>query len=235
MDKEKSGPSWATLIVVALIFAGMAALWRFTPLGDLVTAEHVVEWAHDFAGRSWAPLVVLVAYTPACFVMFPRPLITLFSVVAFGAWLGFVYAMSGILIAAIATYYAGRLLDPATVRKLAGTKLTRVSEVLRQRGLIAVTALRLVPLAPFAVEGLVAGAIRIKLWHLTLGTAIGILPGTLVTTVFGDQLEEALRNPAGINYWLLAGVAVVFIVGMLIVRKWFAKQIAKPRAALRNA
>jgi uncharacterized membrane protein YdjX (TVP38/TMEM64 family) len=167
--------------------------------------------------------------------MFPRPLITLFSVVAFGAWLGFAYAMSGILIAAVATYYTGRLLDRSTVRRLAGKKLNQVSEVLRKRGLVACTALRLVPVAPFAVEGLVAGAIRIKLFDFTLGTAIGILPGTLATTVFGDQLEAALRDPAEINYWLVAGAALLLIVAILVVRKWFNVQIGKQRAALSNA
>ena len=32
--------------------------------------------------------------------LFPRALITLFGVIAFGPWLGFAYAMSGILLAA---------------------------------------------------------------------------------------------------------------------------------------
>ena len=235
MAKEKSGPAWGTFVAVALVFAALTAVWRFTPLGELVTADRVIEWARDFAGRPWAPIVVLVAYTPACFIMFPRPLITLFSVVAFGAWLGFAYAMSGILIAAVATYYAGRLLSRSTVRRLAGKKLNEVSEVLRKRGLVACTALRLVPVAPFAVEGLVAGAIRIKLFDFTLGTAIGILPGTLATTVFGDQLEAALRDPSEINYWLVAGAVLLLVVAILIVRKWFSVQIGKQRAALSNA
>ena len=39
--------------------------------------------------------------------MFPRPLITLFAVIAFGPWLGFVYSMTGILLAALVTYYVG--------------------------------------------------------------------------------------------------------------------------------
>nr|ALS89226.1 SNARE associated Golgi protein [uncultured bacterium] len=245
MKSEKSGPSWVTFLVLALIIAGLAAMWRFTPLGELVTADKVMEWAREFARRMewarefarrpWAPLVVLLAYTPACFIMFPRPLITLFSVVAFGAWMGFAYAMAGILIAALATYYIGRLLDRSTVRRLAGTKLNQVSEVLRKRGLIACTALRLVPVAPFAVEGLVAGAIRIKLWHFMLGTALGILPGTLATTVFGDQMEAALRDPAEINYWLVAGAALLLVVAILVVRKWFSVQIGKQTAALSNA
>jgi uncharacterized membrane protein YdjX (TVP38/TMEM64 family) len=150
--------------------------------------------------------------------------------VAFGAWLGFAYAMGGILLAAIASYFAGKMLDRETVRRLAGTRLNQVSEKLRERGLLAITALRLVPMAPFAVEGLVAGAVRIKLWHLVLGTFIGMLPGTLATTVFGNQLETALRDPAEINYWLLGGIVLVLGAGVLVVRRWLFKAPA-PQAS----
>ena len=59
---------------------------------------------------------------------------------------------------------------------MAGRKLNDIIHVLRRRGLIAITALRLVPLAPFTVEGVVAGAVGIKLWHFMVGTAIGMLP-----------------------------------------------------------
>jgi phosphatidylserine/phosphatidylglycerophosphate/cardiolipin synthase-like enzyme/uncharacterized membrane protein YdjX (TVP38/TMEM64 family) len=230
LDTESGGPAWFPIALAAVVLAGLAAAWRFTPLADLITAERVMTLARDFAGRPWAPFIVLAAYTPASVIMFPRPLITLAAVVAFGAWLGFAYAMGGILIAAVASYVAGRMLDRETVRRLAGARLNQVSEKLRERGLLAVTALRLVPMAPFAVEGLVAGAVRIKLWHLTLGTFIGMLPGTLATTVFGNQLEAALRDPAEINYWLLAGIVVVLGVGVLVVRRWLFKP-THPRAA----
>lgn len=220
MNAEKSGPAWGAFLWVAIVIAGLTAVWQLTPLAEVATADRVIALARDIGGRWWAPLMVLAVYTPACIVMFPRPLITLFTVLAFGAWLGFVYAMSGILVAALATYLTGRLLDRATVRRLAGRKLNQVSEMLRKHGLLAITALRLVPLAPFAVEGLVAGAIRIKLWQYTLGTAIGLLPGTLTTTVFGDQLETALRDPSEINYWLVTGIVIFFAIAVLMVRRW---------------
>jgi uncharacterized membrane protein YdjX (TVP38/TMEM64 family) len=223
---DRTGPAWGKLGLIALFIAGLAAMWRYTPLAVLVTPERIIDWAEAFAGQPWAPFLVLAAYTPACFVMFPRPLITLFAVVAFGPWLGFTYGMSGILIAALVTYLTGLLLDRRTVRRIAGSKMNSVAEVLRQHGLIAITALRLVPLAPFAVEGIVAGSIRIKLWHFMLGTALGMLPGALVATVFGEQLEAALRD-GRINYWLIAAIGAIFVVGTLAVRRWFKKEIER--------
>jgi phospholipase D1/2 len=155
--------------------------------------------------------------------MFPRPLITLFAVVAFGPWLGVASALAGILIAAVSNYFVGRLMNRSTVRRLSGEQLNRVSEVLRKRGLVAMTAVRLVPIAPFAVVGLVAGAIRVRLVHFVVGTLLGMLPGAVVTTVFGEQLQAALRDPSQINYWLIFGVVAIFAVGIYTVRRWLFK------------
>jgi phospholipase D1/2 len=92
--------------------------------------------------------------------------------------------------------------------------------------LVAMTAVRLVPIAPFAVVGLVAGAIRVRLVHFVVGTLLGMMPGAVVTTVFGDQLQAALRDPSRINYWLIFGVVATFAAGIYAVRRWlFATQL----------
>jgi hypothetical protein len=50
--------------------------------------------------------------------------------------------MTGILAAALATYYAGGALPHQTVKRLAGEKLDHMSRVLRQHGFFAVLAAR---------------------------------------------------------------------------------------------
>ena len=221
---EHKGPAWGKIVLITLVIACLAAAWRYTPLSEYVTAQRIIDWAQSVGDVRWAPLVVMMAYTPACFVMFPRPLITLFAVMAFGPVLGFIYSIVGILGAALATYYAGRALPKGTVRHVVGDKLNEMTEVLRRRGLLACFAMRIVPAAPFAVEGIAAGAVRIKLWHFSLGTVLGMAPGTLTTSVFGDQIQTALADPSKINYWLIGGVVLLFVVLILIVRRWFLKQ-----------
>jgi uncharacterized membrane protein YdjX (TVP38/TMEM64 family) len=157
---------------------------------------------------------------PAALVLFPRPLITLFAVVAFGPLFGFAYAYTGILVAAAATFWLGLKMDRNTVRRIAGVRLDRIARVMRLRGALAMTAVRLVPLGPFAVVNIVAGAIRIRLRDFLIGSAIGILPGTLVATVFGDQLVEGLRDPRAMNVWLILGMVVILGAGTLAVRRW---------------
>jgi len=221
---------WLRLASVAAVVGGLAALWKFTPLADFLDAQRITSWARQFGSAWWAPLAVMAAYTPACLTMFPRPLITLFAVVAFGPWWGFAYAIAGVELAAWVTYVAGQRLNRGTVRRLAGRKLNRIVDVLQRRGLLAITALRLVPLAPFALEGIVAGAVRIKPWHFLAGTALGLLPGTLATTVFGNELQSLFGEGGSVNYWLITAAVFLLALATWLVRRWLIRSAIDPRS-----
>ncbi|HUQ75943.1 MAG TPA: VTT domain-containing protein [Burkholderiales bacterium] len=221
-DKPEK-PAWGKLAVLAVVLIGLTALWRWTPLAHTVSADTILGWAKDFGSRWWAPLVLMASYTPACLVMFPRPLITLAAVIAFGPWMGFLYALTGIVASSVVTYYIGRRMRRDTVRRLSGPKLDRMIEVLKKYGLLAMTLLRLVPIAPFAVESIVAGAIRMKVWHVMVGTAIGLLPGTLATTIFGDAIETALTGTGDVNWWLVGGAIGLLAGGIVAVKRWFMR------------
>ncbi len=164
-----------------------------TPLAEYVTRENAAALGEFFAEHWWAPLVIILAYTPASFIMFPRWIITMAAVLAFGPWKGFVYAMTRRPDRRHRELHPGRFVDRDTVRRVAGKRLRPVTKFMRQRGLIAVTLVRLVPIAPFPVVNLVMGAMRVKLWHFVLGTFLGMLPGMLAD----DRALRPARGGAG--------------------------------------
>lgn len=221
---KRRRPPWGKIALAALALGALAAAWRYTELSELASPERIRSWAGAVRETPWAPLILIAAYTPAVFVLFPRPLLTVLAVLAFGPWLGFAYSMSGILVAALVTYCTGRFLRPETVERLAGDKGRKAGEVLREHGLAAIFALRMVPVAPFAVEGILAGGLRIRLWHFMLGTFAGMTPGVLAETVFGHQLAAALEDPAKINYAILAAVLAGFVLIAYLVRRWWTKR-----------
>ena len=226
----KDKPAWGKIAGLVAVVAALMALWRFTPLREVATAEAAIQWAKAFGELWWAPLLLMAAYTPACLVMFPRPLITLAAVLAFGPLLGFTYSLLGICASAAVTWWMGRHMRRDTVRRLAGPKLDRMIDVLKKHGLVAMTLLRLVPIAPFAVESIVAGAIGMKLWHVVLGTAIGLLPGTLTTTVFGDAIETAVTGAGAVNWWLVGAAVTLLAGGAWGVKRWFTRMERRMRA-----
>jgi phospholipase D1/2 len=208
------------LLAMALALTGVLTLvWRHTALADIVTPENVIAWVDGMSEKWWTPLVILLAYTPAMIIMFPRPLITLAAVVAYGPVVGGLLAMTGIEIASTAGYFAGRLMKEDTLHRWAGPKFEHVASFLKKRGLFATFTVRVLPVAPFAVVSAVAGALRLKLWHLIAGTFLGMFPGMFGTTLLSEQVAEALSTGT-VNWWIVAaGVAILASVA-LFARRW---------------
>jgi len=211
------------LIVVA---TALTLVWTHTPLNEYVTRENAAALGEFFAEHWWAPLVAILAYTPASFIMFPRWIITMTAVLAFGPWKGFVYAMTGVLIAGVASFIPGSFVGRDTVRRVAGKRLRPVTKFMRQRGLIAVTLVRLVPIAPFPVVNLVMSAMRVKLWHFVLGTFIGMLPGMLATTVLSEQLAAMLEEPRRVNFWISAATILALVTLAFFSQRYMRRNVA---------
>ncbi|HZZ94834.1 MAG TPA: VTT domain-containing protein [Usitatibacter sp.] len=207
------------IIVLAFI---LALVWTRTPLASWVTLERAAAWADWFTGRWWAPILVVAAYTPAAVLMFPRWIITIAAVMAFGPWRGFALGTAGMVIAAILTFLPGRIIGRERVQRFTGPRLRRIAHFLHRRGLLAVMMVRIVPVAPFPVVNLAMGALRVPLRHFVLGTLVGIMPGMLAATVLSDQLAAALEEPSSINAWAVA--AGVLIIGMLA---FFAQRVIR--------
>lgn len=222
--KAHRRPAWAKLALIALVAAALAAAWRFTPLAEIITPHNLARWARAAGGSRWTPLVLVLAFTPGAFLMFPRPVLTLVTILALGAGLGLACSMGGILLAALATYGAGRFLKRETVRRLAGDKFGDAARVLRGHGIAAIFAANMLPVPPFGLQGIMAGAIRIKLWEYMFGTFLSLLPGALMITAFGQQIRTALEDPSKVNYWLPALAAVGFGLFVYFGRRWAAKR-----------
>lgn len=208
-------------LAVAVLVGALAAAWKFTDLAEVVTADRVMGWLDSISGRWWAPVALVLAYTPAALVMFPRPLLTLAAVAVFGPLLGFAYAMAGVLLSAVVGWLAGRNIDERRIRRWAGPRLDRIKRVLRKEGLLAMAAVGLLPVAPFTIEMLVAGALRVKLHHVLGGVFIAMLPGMVGTTVLGHQFLATLHGDREMNRWVVgATIAVLAAIGFATQRWW---------------
>ena len=219
-------PAWIKLAPIALVTLVLFLVWRYTPLAEYVTVERIAGWARAVGGERWSVVPVIGAYTVAAFLMFPRPLLTLFAVISYGPWFGAVVAMTGIILAAFVSYRLGHALPKNTLRNVAGERFNDISKSLRGHGVAAGFAVSIAPVGPFPVVGMMAGAARIKLWQYLVGTAFGMAPGTLATTFFAEHIKDVLEDPSTINYWYVAAIVVVFAVIIAAVRWWMKRQAA---------
>ncbi|HIJ62051.1 MAG TPA: hypothetical protein HPQ04_05095 [Rhodospirillaceae bacterium] len=127
----------------------------------------------------------------------------------FGAATGSLYALLGALASAAFSYSLGRSLGRPVLRRLAGRRMQWLGRALLRHGVIALAALRLLPVASFASVSLAAGAQRLPAKTYFAGTAIGSLPVVVTFSLFGDRFAAQLQSPAPLNMLWLAMLAMV--------------------------
>ena len=217
-------PAWGKLGLILLAALALAAVWRYTPLAEWASRERILEWVRVARSTRWAPFALAAAYTPAAFIMFPRPLLSLLAIVAFGIWVGAACVAAGVLGAALATYSLGRLVPLPAVRRLAGAHFEELSTLLREHAVLAVFAANMLPTPPFAVQGMLAGAIRLQLWKYVAGTLLSLTPGLAALLVFGHQIITALEDPSKVSYAAIGGAVVGLALVVFLATRWLARQ-----------
>ncbi|WP_342240092.1 VTT domain-containing protein [Inquilinus sp. OTU3971] len=196
-------------IVVAALLLALA--WGATDLAGWIQPERLQQSLHGLAGTGWALPLVVAAFVLGGMVMFPVTVLIAATAAAYGAWPGLAYAGAGALASALAGYLVGLLAGEAALRAVMGPRLHRIRDGIARRGVIAVATIRLVPIAPFTLVNLVAGAARIPILDFTLGTAIGLAPGLLVLSTLGDRLLSILRDPSLAEIGVLLAVIAAWI------------------------
>lgn len=222
--RRRRRPAWGLMLAGCAVLAGLALAWRFTPLHDIVTPQNAAGWARYVRTMpgSWA--ILILSYTLAAAIMFPRPLLTLTTVIAFGPFEGTLYCAAGIMVAAMAFYSIGRYGSKAWVEKLAGDHTKTLEKVLREHGVGATFALNMVPAPPFAIQGMISGALRVPAWKYAAGSFLGMLPTLVGWAFFGRQVAASLEESEGsVSLWAIAAVAAAMIAVTIVVRRWFAK------------
>jgi len=190
-------------VVLAIAFVlALSLAWTMTPLAAWADPALWQGWFGALDGP-WAILAVIALFVLAGLVVFPVTLLIAATAAFFGLWPGFLYAGAGVLASALTTYGLGRWLGPNGLRQFFGPRVNFLVRSFARRGIPAVTLVRIVPVAPFSLINLAAGAIRIPVLHYTIGTVLGLAPGLGLMSLLGDNLSELLRRPS------LGGVAIV--------------------------
>jgi uncharacterized membrane protein YdjX (TVP38/TMEM64 family) len=223
MDAQARRKLWITGAAMGSVLAVLFCLWKFSPLGEMFSAEHVEDTLEAISGRWWTPWLLAALFTPAAVVMFPRPILTLAAVAVFGFAEGFAISMAGVLASAMVFYLAGRRIDEKNLERWAGKRIPRIRKLLKKEGLMAVTVVGLLPVAPFAIEMLIFGALRVKPWQVLVGVFLAMLPGMLGTTVLGHELMNAVRNGQSVNRVVVGVTVLALCVLVYVTHRWWKR------------
>lgn len=203
------------LLLVTLVALGLA--WQWLAHSGLLEATHLealarggLAWRHS----PWALPTLMAIYAGACLVMFPLSLLVAVTGLLFGPWWGFAYALAGTLAASALTWWVGRRLGREALLRHGGPRLRGLSRYLSRRGIRTMTLINLLPLAPFTLTNMLAGAFRLRFRDYLVGSTLGIVPGLAGVTLLGSQLGQLLTAESRQDLlWgglgLLAGIALL--------------------------
>lgn len=174
------------LAATALPLAGSALLLAYTP-----TIEA------GFFGAGFGGLVVFALATAVLggLALMNTQVIALYAGYSLGLWAGFGAAYVGILGAAVLSFLLARkLAGPAFLASVeASPRAAAIHAALVRdpRGaLTTTTLLRLSPVVPFAVVGILLAAVRVRTSAYLVGSALGAGPRTALVAYAGSELAS---------------------------------------------
>jgi phosphatidylserine/phosphatidylglycerophosphate/cardiolipin synthase-like enzyme/uncharacterized membrane protein YdjX (TVP38/TMEM64 family) len=207
--------------VILLTVVGLAAAWRWSPLAEWLDVPRLLAYLEEFERSPSAPLLTLAAFLVGGLVVAPITVLITVTVLAFGPLYGFVYSFIGMTLSALLTFFLGRLVGRQAIERWS-SRVHRLSRRLGEKGILAVVTVRVIPIAPFSIVNLIAGATHIRAKDFFVGTVIGELPGLIALSIFVDQITSTVRHPGPGSYALLAGSAIAIVGGVWLLRRWLS-------------
>lgn len=195
---------------------------RFALLLGLLTALAAVAMAADLDPRhllaevrAWplpAPVLTIGGCAVLVCAMVPRTALAFVAGTLFGTSTATPYVVLGVTLGAGLAFGVGRLLGRTFVATRLRGRAAAVERAVTGRGVWAVAAARMIPLAHFGLSNYAFGTTSIGLSRYLIGTALGIAPATAAYAALGAATARADATAAALAG---AAVAVLTVTGLV--------------------
>lgn len=191
IDDRPSLMSVALTVVGILLVGGLIAL--IPPLRE--AAGHAIsgdteELRESLEGAAGVITLLVMAVLHAV-IFYPAEILDAAAGFVWGFWLGLALVMVGWLLNAYVAWEIGRHgARPLLYRLIGRERFLGVEAAIERGGAFLLMAVRLIPIVPFSLFTIVAGAAGVPLWRLMWTTAIAYVPLTALFVYLGTQLEE---------------------------------------------
>ena len=167
----------------------------------------------DDLGAVPAALLALGLSIIHVIVWYPAEILDAAVGYVFGFGVGLPLMMACWLISGMVAYYVGRHAARPLLYRLVGEKrFLRLEAMVDRGGATVLLIARLVPIVPFSLMSMVAGATRVPTGRFLWTTVVGYTPITAYFTYLGSQLESfSAEDPI---VWIGAGAVVLAIFGV---------------------
>jgi phospholipase D1/2 len=224
---RRSAHRWLALAALVVVIAAVSLLWRFTSLAEVLSPDRVAALLERIEGSKWAPLIFLAAFIVGGFILFPVTVLSAATAITFPPLKAAPISFAGIMLSAALMHWLGARLLKKHGRKMFGKTVGKLTEVLHDKGVLAVASLRMMPIAPFTLVNVAAGAVGISFRDYMLGSALGLAPGLTMMVLFGRQVRTFWKDPSVSGVLIVAAVVIVWAAMSLVLQRWSSRRSGK--------
>ena len=196
----------AGLVLLVLLVVALAATAQLIDIPDGARLRELVD-----QGGAAAPALFVAICAFGTAVFFPKPVLATAAGLLFGVGWGSALAIAGFTAGAMIAFGIARGLGRDAIKGWLGERLHTLEQVFARRGVEATLVIRLLPIVPFTLANYGAGVTAVRGRDFALGTALGLVPSTVLAAVLGDALSDlgSPRSIVALSIWtVLAAVGL---------------------------
>jgi uncharacterized membrane protein YdjX (TVP38/TMEM64 family) len=206
------------LIGIALTLGGIALLAILvlaieplrTGVGSAISGD-TDSLRQDLRGLEFGGVLIVLGLALVHAVLwYPAEILDAAVGYVYGFWVGIALVMVGWLLNAVVSYWIGRHAARPALWKIAGhDRFERLERVAETGGATLLLSIRLVPVIPFSLFSMVAGAARVPMGRFLWTTVIGYIPITALFVYLGSKLESL--SPTDPILWIGAALLIALL------------------------
>lgn len=208
---------WLPLACVLLLVAAVyvSGLHRYLSLAG-IRQYHTQLTAFVAQNAFVAALAYVLIYVAAVGLSLPgASVLTTAGGFMFGCVLGTVLSAISATVGATIIFLIARTSIGDWLASRAGPRLKRLRQGFQADGFNYLLFMRLAPIFPFWIVNLAAALFGVRPAQYVLATAVGILPGTIVFSYFGQRLDEALAHGHILSPGLFFALALLAVMALV--------------------
>jgi phospholipase D1/2 len=184
----------------------------------------------------WRTSPIAMLAMIGCFVVgglavFPVNLLIASAIIVFGPAIGAGVALAGSLASAAVLHQIGSSFPEHVWTRLAGGHIERLRARVAQHGFLAVAIVRVLPIAPYSIVSVAAGAAGVERGAYFAGTAIGMIPGIALYAFFIDRARQVIADPRPLSWAMLLFAAILLVAVAMLLKTWKRRADARAKDA----
>jgi len=204
-------------VIPAIVIAALLIAWR-TGYFEMDRRQGLLDTVQRLRLQDGIQIWFVLTYAVLITLCVPATIATLLGGAIFGSWKGALLAWVASLLGTVLAHWLSRSVAHKPIRRLFGDhKLLR--QLKANDGVMPLFRLRIIPVAPFAVLGYIAGIAGVSLRRLLVATALAVIPSVTAYSYLGAELITGMTSRDDVSkqaLWIAGAVTVAMLLVSIV-------------------